>query len=300
METGQDLTESTGYGTLYVVGTPIGNLEDLTERGRSILLSVPVVVCEDTRRTGRLLKAIGAKARLISCFEHKEARCAREVVGLLAKGTSCAFCTDAGTPNVSDPGRRLLAQVLDAGMRVVPVPGVSAVTALLSCCPFDVDRFYFMGFLPEKPARRRELLKDVSHMDCPLVFFEAPHRLKGSLRDIQECLGDREIFMGREMTKMHEEVRLSRVKDLIDYFDRYEPKGEFTFCIKGWQGENTLHEDIIENVRELLELVASGLTHTKAISKALSRITGVSSRRIYELIVSIKHRIKEKESNQEN
>ncbi len=291
MEAVQGLGDNGQPGTLYVVGTPIGNLDDFTSRARSILLSVPVVVCEDTRRTGRLLSAIGAKARLISCFEHKEARCAEEVVGLLSSGTSCAFCTDAGTPNISDPGRRLLARVLEEGIRVVPIPGVSAVTALLSCCPFNADRFHFLGFLPEKAVRRREYLNHVSHLDCPLIFFEAPHRLKQSLRDLLECLGDREILMGREMTKVHEEVKLTRVGSLIEYFERHEPRGEFTFCVEG--RADAIHEDeAMEDILELLELIVPGLTHTKAVSKVLSRITGVSAGKIYDAIVSVRQREK--------
>ena len=278
-------------GTLYIVGTPIGNLSDFTRRAKDVLDKVKVVVCEDTRRTSKLLNAIGASCGTVSCFKDKEVRCAMEVLEILQSGTDCAFLTDAGTPNVSDPGRRLIEAAFHGGIRVVPIPGASAVTTILSCSPFSGDSFFFAGFLPERAARRREFLKDLAHMACPIVFFEAPHRVRAGLRDVLEVLGDRRILMGRELTKLHEELALGKVSEILDGFEDKAPRGEFTFCLEGAKKSKALRPEkgrVKEALKALVEALEQGTLHTKELSKIVSRLTGLPANEVYGMLLSIK------------
>ena len=291
----QDMTVADETGVLYVVATPIGNLGDIAPRAREILVAVEVVVCEDTRRTSRLLAAIGGRAHLVSCFEHKEARCAQEVLGLLSEGVDCAFLTDAGTPNISDPGRRLMAAAFQSGIRVVPIPGPSAVTTIMSCAPFAGNAFYFAGFLPEKTRRRRKELEKIRELTCPVIFFEAPHRVVESLKDVLTTLGDRRILMGRELTKLHEEVYLARVSELIEHLESRGVKGEFTFCVEGLEpGKGGRGRELDRKTREDLALLIEAIkakgsgasaVRTGPLAAAIARLTGIRKGVIYEMIL---------------
>lgn len=273
-------------GRLFVVGTPIGNLSDLSLRAKEVLKEVKVVVCEDTRRTRKLLSQLGAKARLVSCFEQKEDSCAKDVINMLLEGVDCVYCSDAGTPNVSDPGRRLIEAVYKASIPIIPVPGVSAVTAILSCSPFKGDRFLFAGFLPEKQGPRQEFLRGIKDLECTIVFFEAPHRVKRALRDVMDIIGDRAIVMGRELTKIHEELVLDRVSGLIKRFEQIEPRGEFTFCMEGAKAA-AKNEDLetIQEIKALLDLIKHGKYGTRELATLISRISGVKKSTIYNLVV---------------
>ena len=215
-------------GVLYVIGTPIGNLDDLTFRAARILAEVPLVAAEDTRVTRRLLARVASRARLVSCNEHNWPRRLPALLAALAAGNA-ALVTDAGAPAVSDPGAGLVAAVAGAGHDVVSVPGVSAVTAALAVAGLPADRFGFLGFLPRRRADRIAALNRAADSRQTLVIFESPHRLRATLSDIAEALDDAPLAVCRELTKRHEEVRRGTASDALDYFTA--PRGEFTIVV---------------------------------------------------------------------
>ena len=205
---------ATTYGTLYVVATPLGNLEDVTLRALRVLREVHLVACEDTRRTARLLAAHGIHTRTTSYFEHNERWKGDRILALLREGRDVALVSDAGTPGVSDPGYRLVRDARYASLPVVPVPGPSAAVAALSVSGLPTDRFLFVGFLPARAAARRRALAEVAGREETLVVYESPHRALESLADMAEVLGDRDAFLCREATKAHEEYRRGRLGEL--------------------------------------------------------------------------------------
>jgi 16S rRNA (cytidine1402-2'-O)-methyltransferase len=220
-------------GTLYVVGTPIGNLEDLSPRAVSVLGTSRVVACEDTRTTRALMTRHGLKTRLVSYHRFNEAERAESLLAVLRRGESVALVTDGGTPGISDPGALLVRRAREEGHRVVPVPGPSAITALLSASGFPPGPFTFVGFLPHRKGERRRRLEELRQEGRPLLFFEAPHRLLASLDDVLEILGDREAFLGREMTKVHEELVSGRLSALRAGFSGRQIRGEVAFLVQG-------------------------------------------------------------------
>jgi 16S rRNA (cytidine1402-2'-O)-methyltransferase len=220
-------------GTLYVVATPIGNLEDVSERALRTLREVDVIAAEDTRRTGRLLQHFGISKPMTSYHDAAERRKAPELVRELESGRSIALVSDAGTPLLSDPGYRLVRAALDAGVAVVPIPGASAVTALLSVSGLAVDRFVFEGFLPPKEGKRRKRLEALEGEPRTILLYESPHHIARTLAEIEEILGDREIAVGRELTKVFEEILRGRVSEVRTSVSSREPRGEYTIAIAG-------------------------------------------------------------------
>lgn len=218
-------------GNLYVVATPIGNLEDITYRAIRILKEVDLIGVEDTRHSGPLLKKYEITTPTISFFEHNEQKRTDEFIHKLNEGINLAIISDAGTPTVSDPGYRLISEASKAGIKIIPVPGASAVLTALVGSGFPTDRFIFEGFLPKKKGRQTRL-KELSEEQRTIIFFESPYRVEKTLRDCLEFLGDREIVACREMTKMYEEFHRGRISDLMDYFGQEKPRGEFVFVIK--------------------------------------------------------------------
>ncbi len=217
-------------GTLYVVGTPIGNLEDLTRRAARILGQVGLIAAEDTRVTRRLLNHLGLRVPLISCNRHNWPARLPELLRALESGDA-ALVTDAGMPAVSDPGSEVTAQVAAAGFPVEVIPGASAVTAALAAAGMPADSFLFLGFLPRRRKDRRARLAAAAPLPFTLVIFEAPHRLRPTLEDLLATLGDRNIAVCRELTKLHEEVRRSSIAQARDYFTA--PRGEFVLVVAG-------------------------------------------------------------------
>ena len=218
-------------GTLYVVATPIGNLEDLTPRALRVLREVDLVACEDTRRTRGLLTHFGVRAPLTSYFEHNKLAKGEMLVRALQEGKSVALVTDAGTPGISDPGFMLVRAARDAGVRVVPVPGPSAVVAALSASGVPADRFVFDGFLPVKPGRRVHRLEALRALETTVVCLESPHRILASLEAIAHVFGDSEIVVARELTKQFEEIVRGPAAQLRAHFERAPVRGEFTVVI---------------------------------------------------------------------
>jgi 16S rRNA (cytidine1402-2'-O)-methyltransferase len=218
-------------GTLYVVATPIGNLEDLGLRALRTLREVDLIACEDTRRTRTLLARFGVAAPVTSYFEHNKRQKGRQLLRLLAEGKSIALVTDAGTPGVSDPGFLLVKEARAAGATVVPVPGPSAVVAALSAAGVPADRFVFEGFLPTKPGRRLNRLKALRDLDMTVVLYESPHRLLRTLEAIGQVFGDAELVVARELTKQFEEIVTASAAELIRHFQERGVLGEFTLVI---------------------------------------------------------------------
>lgn len=224
--------EPTG-GALYVVATPLGNLGDITGRGVETLRRVDLVLCEDTRRTRILLSHYGISVRTLSLHEHNERARVEAVLGRLADGAQVALVSDAGTPAVSDPGYRLVDAAALGGFAVVPIPGPSAVTALLSVAGLPADRYVFEGFLPPKPGRRARRLAELAAETRTIVLFESPHRIARTLAELLAAWGDRRCCLGRELTKRFEEIRHGRLSDLATYLGSRAVKGEITLAVAG-------------------------------------------------------------------
>jgi 16S rRNA (cytidine1402-2'-O)-methyltransferase len=268
-------------GRLFLVGTPIGNLADMTERAKETLAGVDVVAAEDTRRTGRLLSRFGIKRPLVSLFEGNEARRTAELVTSLRRGKDVALVTDAGMPLISDPGHRLVRACVDEGIDVRVVPGPSAVTAALAVSGLPSDRFVFEGFLPRKAGDRRERLRSLADELRTIVLFESPVRLETLLRDVLEEIGDRRVAVARELTKLHEEVLRGRVSEVLARIAGAEPKGEVVVVVEGHASgdEVTLAELVVEARR----LVDDGMRKREAASSVAKR-HGASANAIYEAL----------------
>ncbi len=217
--------------TLYIVATPIGNLEDVTYRAIQVLKDVDTIICEDTRVTGRLLQRYEIpKKSLIPHYKNQEAKSIAPVIERLQKGESLALVSDAGTPGISDPGYYMVSEIVKAGFTVEPIPGVTAATALLSISHIPNGHFYFEGFLPHKKGRQTRL-KVLKDMDCGVIFYESTHRIMKFLNEILEHFGDREILVGRELTKIHETIFRGTVTEAITFFEERSTKGEFVVYV---------------------------------------------------------------------
>jgi 16S rRNA (cytidine1402-2'-O)-methyltransferase len=268
------------YGTLYVVATPLGNLEDVTLRALRVLREVALVACEDTRRTARLLAAHGIATRTTSYFEHNERWKGDRILTVLREGRDVALVSDAGTPGVSDPGYRLVRDARAAGLPVVPVPGPSAAIAAVSVSGLPTDRFLFVGFLPPRATARRRALTELAGRAETLVIYESPHRVVESLEDMAAVLGDRDAFLCREATKTHEEYRRGRLSELRDLLSaRGEVKGEVVLVVAGAGDAPPAAEQ--PDLRTLFDqLSASGLTRRQAVKEAARRL-GRPARDVY-------------------
>jgi 16S rRNA (cytidine1402-2'-O)-methyltransferase len=217
-------------GTLFVVATPIGNLNDITERALKVLHEVDLIACEDTRETLKLLNRFGIHKSLTSYHEFNEEQRAVELADTLAGAATIALVSDAGTPAISDPGYRLVRICRLRGIPVVPVPGCNAAVTALSASGMPSDEFMFLGFLPSKQHARREKLQSVANVTSTLVIYEAPHRILAALEDVQDVLGDREVCVGREITKIHEEFLFGKLSEIRS---QVKPLGEFVVVLGG-------------------------------------------------------------------
>ncbi|HEX9313470.1 MAG TPA: 16S rRNA (cytidine(1402)-2'-O)-methyltransferase [Actinomycetota bacterium] len=269
-------------GTLWVVGTPIGNLEDVTERARRVLGSVGLIACEDTRRTGRLLQHLGIEPkRLVSFFEGNEKRRVPELIEELRGGADVAVVTDAGMPGVSDPGYRLVAACVEEGIAVDVAPGPSAVVAALVISGLPTDRFVFEGFLPRAGKARTERLAALAEEPRTVVLFESPNRVARSLHDLAAG-GDRRVAVVRELTKLHQEIIRGTVGDVAALLGGRDLKGEIVVVMEGAQ---VSPPDLDEAVRVASALVERGMTKRGSAREAASR-TGIPARRIYDALLT--------------
>ncbi len=252
--------------TLYLVGTPIGNLEDMTLRALRILREVPLIAAEDTRTTGRLLQHFGLETRLVSFFEHNERERVPELLAWL-DSADLALVSDAGMPGLSDPGYRLVQAAIAAGHTITPIPGpTAAITALVSS-GLPTDQFLFVGFLPRQAKARRTALQGVAALPYTLVFYEAPHRLLDLLADIQSILGERSVCVGRELTKFYEELWRGPAGEALTHFGRTERvRGEVTVVVAGASPSAPVWEEAQVRAR-LGELLADGLPPGEAATR---------------------------------
>ena len=271
-------------GTLYIVATPIGNLEDITLRALRVLKEVDVIAAEDTRHTQILLNHHGIRTPLTSYHEHNERTKAQELVTRLEHGKDIALVSDAGTPAISDPGFRLVVEAIRAAIRIIPVPGASALTAVLSASGLPTDRFIFEGFLPAKKKQRRERLHTLRDETRTLIFYEAPHRLRDTLDDVHELLGNRETVLAREVSKVHEEFLRGTISEIIHMLASHDIRGEVTLIISGSTGESRMNEDLLK--AEIRELKGQGLRH-KEIAEVLGEKFGYAKKEIYRLALGL-------------
>ena len=270
-------------GVLYIVATPIGNLEDLTFRALRILKEVDLIAAEDTRYSRRLLDHYGIKTPLTSYHEHNEQSKARQLVERMQRGESIALISDAGTPVLSDPGHRLVREAIRSAILVSPVPGPSALVAALSASGLSIEPFAFEGFLPAKRKERREKLQSLRAEARTLVFYEAPHRLKESLEDIGAIFGNREMVLAREISKVHEEFLRGSAIDLIAKLADRDVRGELTLVIAGAADEPAAAEEIMTEIRKLK---GQGI-RVKEIASLLGEKYSVAKREVYRMVLEL-------------
>ena len=283
-------------GTLYIVSTPIGNLEDITHRALRILREVALVACEDTRHTRKLLNHFAIDAATISYHEHNERERADELCAMLTAGRDIAIVSDAGTPTVSDPGFRLVNLAIEKGFSVVPIPGSTAFVAALSASGLPSDQFFFAGFLPARSSARKAKLEALRSIDATLIFYEAPHRIAATLRDAAEILGHRQAVVARELTKLHEQFARGRLDELAEGFsDGNQARGEIVLLIAGAQLANDLDQGLgaVSTSQALAERVSQlereGLNEKAALRKA-ARALGLKRDEAYRLMLAQKNR----------
>lgn len=268
-------------GVLFVVATPIGNLGDMTERAVNCLKQSDLIACEDTRRTSRLLNVLEIKKPLLSCFEHNEHARIDEILSRVERGLKVALVSDAGTPTISDPGFVLVRAARERGLTVIPIPGASAVIAALSVSGLPTDEFHFAGFLPRTKVARRTRLESLKGLSSTLVFYEAPHRAIEAVADIIELLGDRDAFLAREITKVHEELRRAPLSALAKALaERGEVKGEIVLVVSGAAAGTSPRRTIEEALEEFDAGVAKGRTPREAAKEAAGS-SGLPAREIY-------------------
>jgi 16S rRNA (cytidine1402-2'-O)-methyltransferase len=271
-------------GTLWLVATPIGNLGDLSERARDVLDHVDLVACEDTRRTGRLLAGLKIKVPLLSFFEGNERERAGELVRRLVGGEDVALVSDGGTPAVSDPGFRLVRASIDAGVDVRVVPGPSAAVAALVVSGLPTDRYVFEGFMPKKPGERLRRLESLRHEPRTIVIFESPLRVQTLLRDVLVVIGDREVAVARELTKLHEEVVRGLVSEVLSRLGESDLKGEVVVVIGGERVRPA--PDMSGCIEEARELVTGGMRKRDAAHAVADR-HGVSANELYRSLIDV-------------
>ena len=269
-------------GTLYLVATPIGNLEDITLRALRVLREADLIACEDTRHTRKLLDHYGISKPTVSYHEHNEAARAAELIARLVAGTSIALVCDAGTPLLSDPGYRVVTAAIEAGVAVVPIPGPSAALGALTASGLATASFRFCGFLPPKSGARRKALEQFQHDACALIFYEAPHRILDALADVQAVFGSRFVVVARELTKLHEEFLRGTAAAVREQLAKRDAiKGEFTLLIDK-------APEVVEDTTPVDEAVRAleqqGVPRMDAI-KQVARARGLSKRDVYREVL---------------
>jgi len=273
------MAEHTKPGTLYVVATPIGNLEDITYRAVRVLKEADLIACEDTRHTAKLLHHYGIDKPTISYHEHNEAARAEELVAKLVEGQNIAQVSDAGMPGISDPGYRVISLAIERGVKVVPIPGASALVAALAASGLPTDSFQFLGFLPAKSGQRRTLLETLRDAEYTTVVYEAPHRIAETMKDIVELLGaERPMVLARELTKVHEEFIRGSAGEILQRVQEHELKGEMTVVIGKGEGQQVAVKDIGQRLAEVMQ--EQKLDENAAL-KVVAKEQGISKSEAY-------------------
>ncbi len=277
-------------GILYVVATPIGNLEDITARAARILSEVDLIACEDTRHTRKLLNHLGIDTKTISYHEHNERERVEKLCLMLESGKNLALVSDAGTPLISDPGFRIVNAAIERGISIVPLPGAAAFVAALCASGLPTDQFYFAGFLPARAVARRSKLEELAAIPATLVFYEAPHRIGVALRDAADVLGNREAAVARELTKLHEEFARGRLRELADRFaGNANIRGEIVLMISGEAEDEPAVASSSKLAGRIDELMKAG-NDAKAALKTAARELGLKRDEAYRLMEAQKKR----------
>ncbi len=271
-------------GVLYVVGTPIGNLGDLSPRAISLLKQVSYIACEDTRHSGQMLKKIGAKTPVLSFYEHNTNNRLPQLIELLKNGQSLALISDAGLPGISDPGERLVSAVRKQGHQVICIPGPCAATTALVSSGLPTRRFCFEGFLPSKNKERKKILKEISLETRTTILYEAPHRLIQLLQELGEFCGEeRPLQVARELTKIHEQYVGPTIGAAIQHFSKNKPIGECTLVLGGATEELEPQLSQVELIEEMKALIKNGFPASQA-ARVLAQKTGLRKRDLYNLL----------------
>lgn len=272
-------------GILYVVATPIGNLEDISLRAIRTLKEVDLIAAEDTRHTKKLLNAYKISTPLVSLHEHNEKEKSELIISKINSGMNVAYVSDAGTPSVSDPGHYLIGFAQDENIRVIPIPGPSAVITALSVSGFSADRFLFCGFMPARENQRRKFMESLKDEEITIVFYESPMRFLASLKTLQEVLGDREIVAARELTKIFEEIKRGKISEFID--SKIKIKGEITIIIRGGQKApvTLTDEEIIDKLKSFSK--NKQLSLRDAVTEVVNQ-TGISKKNVYNLALRLR------------
>src|SRR5215469_114271 len=284
------MSKESKKGTLFVVATPIGNLEDITYRAVRVLKEADLIACEDTRHTAKLLQHYGIDKTTVSYHEHNEAERAEELAAKLEQGLSIAQVSDAGTPGVSDPGYRVIKLAIERGVQVVPVPGPSALLAALAAGGLPTDSFEFYGFLPAKSGQRRSLLESLRNSQNTIVVYEAPHRIAETMKDIAELLGaERPIVLARELTKIHEEFLRGSAEEVLALVQEHELKGEITLLI-GKSQERTSASAKQNIASRLEEIMREQKLDQNAALKVLAKEQGISKSEAYRELQRVRRK----------
>lgn len=271
-------------GKLYVVGTPIGNLEDITARAARILSEVDFICAEDTRVTVKLLNHLGIKKPLVSYHEHSARNVSESIVRRISEGENCAVVTDAGMPCISDPGEDLVKMCAELGIETAVVPGPVAAASALAVSGLSTSRFAFEGFLSVAKKQRYAHLESVAKDTHTLIFYEAPHKLKTTLEDMLKYFGDRKISICRELTKIHEEVIRTTLSEAVKYYEDVNPRGEFVLIVEGYTPPVISEEFTLKSAAELAQsLISDGMKPADACKEAAKR-TGFKKSDIYKII----------------
>ena len=272
-------------GKLFLVATPIGNLSDISLRAVETLQKVDFIAAEDTRITRKLLEHLQIKKPLISYYKHNSRSSGKNVLKKILAGESCALVTDAGTPGISDPGEDLVRSCAEENIPMVIIPGPCAAVSALVLSGFPSERFTFEGFLPTEKKKRSMLLKNLKTEERTMVFYEAPHKLIRTLKDLNISFGDRRISISREMTKIYEETLRFTISEAITYFEDKPPRGEFVLVVKGADSTHDTAEKLDEGIKSAEALVKNGMSVKDAVKKAADE-TGCSKNALYKSIIS--------------
>ena len=273
-------------GTLYIVATPVGNLEDITFRAIKILKQVDLIAAEDTRHSKKLLSHYEIHTKLISCHEHNEAAKTPQLITHLKSGLDIALISDAGTPTISDPGYKLVTAVAKEKLSIIPIPGCSAAIAGLSVAGLPTDSFLFLGFLPKKKQKQKQALEDLKNQTPTLIFYESPKRIKTLINNMLNTLGDRKACLAREITKLHEEYIRGNLSNILKTLEAKEAiKGECALFVQGQTEEKTIDKKDLEKI--ILARISTTDLGTSGLAKQISKEFNLSKKQVYDMILKL-------------
>ncbi len=281
------MEKQNSWGTLFIVATPVGNLEDITFRAIKVLNQVDLIAAEDTRHSKKLLLHYDIGTKLISCHEHNEIKKIPGIINDLKNGLDIALISDAGTPTISDPGYKLVTVAANEQISVIPIPGCSAAIAGLSVSGLATDSFLFLGFLPKKQAKLRQTLENIKELSATLIFYESPRRVKTLISTMLIIFGDRKACLAREITKLHEEYIRGNLSDILKKLEEKETiKGECSLFVQGCLKEETIDQKELECI--IIERLSNNVLGTSGLAKQISREYNLSKKYVYDMILNIK------------